>query len=149
MPFAVTLMAKLGLEGQSTAKDLLENWLESGPYIFSDPEQSMNRSIGLSVESDLVKRNPNAITLPAILPLLPAGATKENLRWWDLALKKSMIPSAMATLSQAALVVENKREFPLLQISSWFPSSIRLCSSKTESQRRSGSRYIRRAVNSF
>ena len=27
MPFAVTLMAKLGLEGQSTAKDLLENWL--------------------------------------------------------------------------------------------------------------------------
>jgi tetratricopeptide (TPR) repeat protein len=110
MPFAVTLMAKLGVEGRSTAKDLLEDWLESGPDIFSDPEQSMNRSIRLSVESDLVKRNPNAITLLAILSLLPAGTTKENLRWWAPALKTSMIPSAIATLSQAALLVENKRE---------------------------------------
>ena len=110
MPFAVTLMAKLGVEGHSTAKDLLEDWLESGPDIFSDPEQSMNRSIRLSVESDLVKRNPNAIALLAILSLLPAGTTKENLRWWAPGLKTSMIPSAMATLSQAALLVENKRE---------------------------------------
>ena len=110
MPFAVTLMAKLGVEGRSTAKDLLEDWLESGPDIFSDPEQSMNRSIRLSVESDLVKRNPNAITLLAILSLLPAGTTKENLRWWAPTLKTSMIPSAIATLSQAALLVENKRE---------------------------------------
>jgi tetratricopeptide (TPR) repeat protein len=110
MPFAITLMAKLGVEGRSTAKDLLEDWLESGPDIFSDPEQSMNRSIRLSVESDLVKRNPNAITLLAILSLLPAGTTKENLRWWAPTLKTSMIPSAIATLSQAALLVENKRE---------------------------------------
>ena len=110
MPFAVTLMAKLGVEGHSTANDLLEDWLESGPDIFSDPEQSMNRSIRLSVESDLVKRNPNAIALLAILSLLPAGTTKENLRWWAPGLKTSMIPSAMATLSQAALLVENKRE---------------------------------------
>jgi tetratricopeptide (TPR) repeat protein len=70
----------------------------------------MNRSIRLSVESDLMKRNPNAITLLAILSLLPAGTTKENLRWWAPGLKMSMIPSAMATLSQAALLVENKRE---------------------------------------
>jgi len=110
MPFAVTLMAKLGKEGHSTAKDLLEDWLESGPDIFSDPEQSMDRSIRLSVESDLVKRNPNAITLLAILSLLPAGTTKENLRWWAPALKTSMISSAIATLLQAALMVENKRE---------------------------------------
>ena len=110
MPFAVTLMAKLGVEGRSTAKDLLEDWLESGPDIFSDPERNMNRSIRLSVESDLVKRNPNAITLLAILSLLPAGTTKENLRWWAPTLKMSMIPSAIATLSQAALLVENKRE---------------------------------------
>jgi len=110
MPFAVTLMAKLGVEGRSTAKDLLEGWLESGPDIFSDPEQNMNRSIRLSVESDLVRRNPNAVTLLAILSLLPAGTTKENLRWWAPELKTSMIPSAMATLSQAALLVENKRE---------------------------------------
>jgi hypothetical protein len=84
---------------------------ESGPDIFSDDlEQSMNRSICLSVESDLVKRNPNAITLLAILSLLPAGTTKENLHWWAPALETSMIPSAIATLSQAALLVENTRE---------------------------------------
>jgi hypothetical protein len=113
MPFAVTLMAKLGMEGKSTAKELLDAWHESGPDILSDkPEESMNRSISLSVESDLVKRNPNAITLLAILSLLPAGTTKQNLRWWalDSALKTSMIPSAIATLSKAALLVENKRE---------------------------------------
>ena len=110
MPFAVTLMAKLAVEGRSTAKDLLEDWLESGPDIFSDPEQSMNRSICLSVESDLMKRNPNAMTLLAILSLLPAGTTKENLRWWAPTLKTSMISSAMATLLQAALLVENTRE---------------------------------------
>ena len=111
MPFAVTLMAKLGVESQSSAKYLLDAWSESGPDILSnDPEQSMNRSIQLSVESDVVKRNPNAILLLAILSLLPAGTTKENLHWWAPALKMSMIPSAIATLSQAALLVENKRE---------------------------------------
>jgi len=111
MPFAVTLMAKLGVEGQSTAKDLLEAWYESGPDILSsDPEQSMNRSICLSVESNLVKRNPDATILLTILSLLPAGTTKENLRWWAPALKTSMILPAIASLSQAALLVENTRE---------------------------------------
>jgi tetratricopeptide (TPR) repeat protein len=113
MPFAVTLMAKLGMEGKSTAKELLDAWLESGPDILSDrPEESMNRSISLSVESDLVTQNPSAIALLAILSLLQAGTTKQNLRWWalDSALKTSMIPSAIATLSKAALLVENKRE---------------------------------------
>ena len=111
MPFAVTLMAKLGLESQWNAKALLDAWSESGPDMLSnDPEQSMNRSIGLSVESDLVKQNPNAILLLAILSLLPAGTTNENLRLWAPELKMSMIPSAIATLSQAALLVENRRE---------------------------------------
>jgi len=111
MPFAVTLMAKLGVESRSTAKDLLDAWFESGPDILSNnPEESMNRSILLSVESDLMKRNPNATLLLAVLSLLPAGTTKTNLHWWAPGLKTSMIPSALATLLQAALVVENQRE---------------------------------------
>jgi hypothetical protein len=111
MPFAVTLMANLGMEAMSTAKELLDAWFESGPDILSDkPKQSMNRSISLSVESDLVRQNPNAIFLLAILSLLPAGTTKENLRWWAPALKTSMIPSAIATLSRAALLVQDKRQ---------------------------------------
>jgi len=90
---------------------LLDAWSESGPDILSsDPEQSMNRSISLSVESNLVKRNPDATILLSILSLLPAGTTKENLRWWAPALKTSMIPPAIASLSQAALLVENTRE---------------------------------------
>ena len=110
MPFAVTLMAKLGVESQSSAKDLLKAWSKSGPDMLSnDPEQSMDQSIRLSVESDLVRRNPHAILLLAIFSLLPAGTTKENLRWWAPAME-SMIPSAITALSQAALLVENKRE---------------------------------------
>ena len=109
MPFAVMLMAKLGVEGQSNAKDLLDAWSESGPDILSnDPEQSMNRSIRLSV--DLVNRNSNALLLLSILSLLPAGTSKKNLHRWAPTLKTSMIPSAIATLSQAALLVTNKGE---------------------------------------
>jgi tetratricopeptide (TPR) repeat protein len=113
MPFAVTLMAKLGMEGRSTAKELLDAWRRSGPDMLSNmPEESMNQSISLSVESDLVKRSPTAIALLAILSLLPAGTTKENLRWWapDCAIQTSMIPFAIATLSKAALLVQNKQE---------------------------------------
>ncbi|KDR84308.1 hypothetical protein GALMADRAFT_237072 [Galerina marginata CBS 339.88] len=111
MPFAVTLMANLAEDGQSTAKDLLIAWSDSGPTLLSDnPEQSMNRSISLSVDSDLVQRNPNAVLLLSILSLLPAGTTKENLRWWAPALTTTMILSATATLSKAGLLVENERK---------------------------------------
>ncbi|KDR66873.1 hypothetical protein GALMADRAFT_147526 [Galerina marginata CBS 339.88] len=111
MPFAVTLMANLAQDGGSTAKDLLDAWSESGPDILSDdPERSMNRSISLSVDSDLVQRNPNAVLLLGILSLLPGGTPKDKLHWWAPTLKKSMIPSAVAALSKAGLLVENKRQ---------------------------------------
>ncbi|KDR71103.1 hypothetical protein GALMADRAFT_804924 [Galerina marginata CBS 339.88] len=111
MPFAVTLMANLAEDGQSTAKDLLVAWSDSGPTLLSDnPEQSMNRSISLSVDSDLVQRNPNAVQLLGILSLLPAGTTKENLHWWVPSLTTATVLSATATLSKAGLLVENKRK---------------------------------------
>ena len=116
IPFAVTLTAKLGVESQSRAKDLLDAWsnLKSGPVsdmLSNDLEQSVDQSIRLSVESGVVKRNPNAILLLAILSLLPAGTTKENLRWWAPEIdSESMISSTIATLSQAELLVENRRE---------------------------------------
>ena len=111
MPFAVTLMANLGKRGKSTAKELLETWYTSGTDMLSvtnSPENSMNRSISLSVDSEFVKRDPNALLLLAILSLLPAGTTRQNLRWWATTIK--MIPSAIATLSGAGLLVENKQE---------------------------------------
>jgi len=68
----------------------------------------MNRSISLSVDSEFVKQDPDALLLLAILSLLPAGTTKQNLYWWAMTVK--MIPSAIAILSDAGLLVENKRE---------------------------------------
>jgi len=111
MPFAVTLMANLGKRGKSTANELLETWYTSGTDMLSvtnSPENSMNRSISLSVDSEFVKQDSNALPLLAILSLLPAGTTKQNLRWWATSVK--MIPSAIATLSDAGLLVENKCE---------------------------------------
>ena len=113
MPFAVTLMAKLGMEGKSTAKELLDAWSDSGPDILTDkPEKSMNRSISLSVDSEFVKQNHNAIVLLSTLSLLPTGTTEENLRWWapGPTLETSMILPAIATLSRAALLVDIKQQ---------------------------------------
>jgi len=113
MPFAVTLMANLGKEGKSTAMELLKAWSKFGPDILPDQldlEQSMNQSISLSVDSDLVNQNPNALLLLKILSLLPAGTKKENLCWWAPMLDISMTPSAIATLSNAALLIENRQQ---------------------------------------
>ena len=111
MPFAVTLMARLAKEGQSTAKELILAWSENGPDILPyHHEQNMNRSISLSVDSNLMKQNPQALLLLNILSYLPAGTTKATLRWWVPALHSSMVPSAIATLSKTGLLVENRRQ---------------------------------------
>ena len=111
MPFAVTLMATLAKQGQSTAEELLVAWSKFGPDILPNQhEQSMNRSISLSVNSYLMKQNPQALLLLKILSFLPAGTTKVNLRWWIPTLDISLVPSAIATLSNAALLVGNKQQ---------------------------------------
>ena len=111
MPFAITLMARLAKEGRSTAKELLYAWSEYGPDILPEHhEQSMNRSISLSVDSYLVKQNPKALLLLKTLSCLPAGTLKATLRWWVPALHLAMVPSAIATLSKAGLLVENERQ---------------------------------------
>ena len=111
MPFAVTLMANLYKQGQSTAKELMSAWSKRGPDIFHDQrEQSMNQSISLSVDGSLVEQNPNAKLLLKVLSLLPAGTTKKNLSWWAPTLEVSMIPSAIASLSAAGLLVKKSQK---------------------------------------
>ena len=111
MPFAVTLMARLAKEGLSTAKELIGAWSENGPDILPNHhEQNMNRSISLSIDSNLMKQNPQALLLLNILSCLPAGTCKATLRWWVPALHSSMVPSAIATLSKTGLLVENRRQ---------------------------------------
>jgi hypothetical protein len=81
MPFAVTLMAKLAKEGLSSAKELILAWSENGPDILPEHlshEQNMNRSISLSVDSNLMKQNPQALLLLNILSCLPAGTHQQN-----------------------------------------------------------------------
>ena len=111
MPFAITLMARLAKEGLSTAKELILAWSENGPDILpKHHEQNMNRSISLSVDSSLMKQNPQALLLLNILSCLPAGTTKAALCWWVPTLHSSMVPSAIATLSKTGLLVENQRQ---------------------------------------
>ena len=110
MPLPVALMARLAKEQQSTAKELLSAWSKDGPDILPyHHEYSLNRSISLSVDSNLMKQNPQALLLLKFLSCLPAGTTKATLRWWVPALDSSMVPSAIATLSKAGLLVENQR----------------------------------------
>ena len=118
MPFAITLMARLAKEGQSTAKELILAWSKNGPDILpKHHEQNMNRSIRLSIDSNLMKQNPQALLLLNILSCLPAGTTKAALRWWVPALDSSMIPSAIATLSKTGPVLEGHREAWHVQVS--------------------------------
>ena len=150
MPFAVALMANLAKEGQSTAEELLSAWSESGPDVISDnPEKSMNQSIKLSVDSPLVQHNNNAVLLLSILSLLPEGTTKKNLRLWAPTLKESMLPSAIAALNNAALLLENKQQstdspvlFVLPVVQSFMQQHDRIAAEVREQTRASCCKFI-------
>ena len=111
MSIVETTRVNLGKRGKSNVKELLEMWYASGTDMLSvtkSPEKSMNRSISLSVDSELVKQDPDALLLLTILSLLSAGTMKQNFCWWATSIK--MIPSAIATLSDAGLLVEDEWE---------------------------------------
>jgi len=111
MPFAVTLMASRGRESQFSPKQLLDEWTRLGTDMWSsdDPlDNGMNKSISLSVDSKLVKSNPDALELLAILSLLPAGTTVEHLVHWAPNLKS--MSGAITTLSRAALLQTATRD---------------------------------------
>ena len=113
MPFAITLMASRGFESQFPAKKLLDEWEKEGPNMLAndrsvDSEISMNKSISLSVDSELVANDPNALDVLATLSMLPAGTTTERLAYWAPDLKS--MSSAIATLSKAALLRTTSRD---------------------------------------
>ena len=113
MPFAITLMASRGFESQFPAKKLLDEWEKEGPNMLAndrsvDSEISMNKSISLLVDSELVANDPNALDVLATLSMLPAGTTTERLAYWAPDLKS--MSSAIATLSKAALLRTTSRD---------------------------------------
>ena len=105
MPFAVTLMASRGRKSGWSAGALLDEWRQRGTDMWSPNgslESGMNKSISLSVDSDFVKSDPDALYLLATLSMLPAGTIRKNLIYWVP--KEKLTSGAITTLSEAALL---------------------------------------------
>ncbi|KAG8944641.1 hypothetical protein FRC03_001965 [Tulasnella sp. 419] len=82
VPLAITLMASLA-KGRDTPSDLLSRWKTERTKMLSKPggdrRNSIDTSIQLSLQSNLVKATPGAIDLLRILAKLPAGAKYARL----------------------------------------------------------------------
>ncbi|KAJ7485460.1 hypothetical protein FB451DRAFT_1392201 [Mycena latifolia] len=111
IPFAITLMAADAKRSQASPQDLLEEWERAGTAMNS----KMDRTISLSVDRDIMKSNPAAFTLLAILSLLPAGTTGNNLRLWAPGVPSPI--DAIGTLRTAALVEQEDGKFATARIS--------------------------------
>jgi hypothetical protein len=107
MPLAIILMARLGKNTEAMPGELLKEWNNPniGTGLLDDGSQSKTRninfSIRLSIESHYLQSNPIAITLLAILSMLPGGARRDFLP--GLAPDIS-IPRALDTLTKSSLV---------------------------------------------
>ncbi|KAG8806568.1 hypothetical protein FRC19_007167, partial [Serendipita sp. 401] len=107
MPYAVTLMAKQAVKSFVSPDELLDEWKRSGTKTLSgDLRLKMNRSIELSVESQVMIENPNAQKLLALLSKLPSGTNQRHLKWWAQTVEH--IPSAIATLNDTALITQRQ-----------------------------------------
>ena len=150
MPFAVTLMSKLGKKSSSTAEDLLKEWAHAGTKMLSpsnSAEDNMNRSIILSLDRDFVRQDPDALELLAILSLLPSGTWRRNLRW--LAPNVNSTSNAISTLLDAALLLDDKgdsvestRLFVLPVIQSFMSSSGRVSDQVRQQVKEAYHQYI-------
>ncbi|KAF7333669.1 hypothetical protein MSAN_02410000 [Mycena sanguinolenta] len=103
IPLAITLVAACGgYQGASPAA-LLREWESAGTRMMAgDETRSMDETIRLSMERSVVKSNPEALDLLAILSMLPAGTTGQNLSWW--APTVTSLLAAVSTLRKAALI---------------------------------------------
>ncbi|KAG8874716.1 hypothetical protein FRB97_005690 [Tulasnella sp. 331] len=116
MPLAITLMASLGRSGESP-ETLLKVWRDKavGTDLLSggDKSKSVNVSIQLSIESNLMKNVPDALTLLSVIAMLPAGI--------DMLLLPALVPSipnrilAKTTLIEATLA-QDVNDTHILQI---------------------------------
>ncbi|KAG8879152.1 hypothetical protein FRB97_001932 [Tulasnella sp. 331] len=83
MPLAVTLMAKVGSEGESPT-ELLKRWNSHGTDVLHDPggdrRTSVNLSIQLSLHTNQMKNNPDALRLLSVLAILPGGMRVDTIQ---------------------------------------------------------------------
>ncbi|KAK7029898.1 hypothetical protein R3P38DRAFT_2775341 [Favolaschia claudopus] len=116
MPLAITLAAASGGRLRVSPAELLRDWRTAGIGILSGHETlSMDETIRVSMERGVVQSNPDALTLLAILSMLPAGTTGDNLRWWAPFIASSP-KTAVQTLRAAALVEQDDVPFPPARI---------------------------------
>ncbi|KAK7029846.1 hypothetical protein R3P38DRAFT_2524387 [Favolaschia claudopus] len=115
LPLAITLTAACGGRLKASPADLLRDWRIAGIGIMSGHETlSMDETIRVSIERGVVRSNPEALTLLAILSMLPAGTTGNNLRWWAPSFTS---PSpALQTLRTAALIEQDEGAFSTARI---------------------------------
>ncbi|KAJ6457584.1 hypothetical protein C8R45DRAFT_562469 [Mycena sanguinolenta] len=103
IPLAITLVAACGGHQGTSAADLLMEWKSAGTRMMTGNEtRSMDETIRLSMERQAVKSTPEALMLLAILSMLPAGTTVQNLSWWAPTLPSLL--AAIDTLRTAALI---------------------------------------------
>ncbi|KAK7035678.1 hypothetical protein R3P38DRAFT_603344 [Favolaschia claudopus] len=115
MPLAITLAAASAGRLRASPADLLLDWRTAGTGMLCGSEtMSMDETIRLSMERGVVKSNPEALRLLAILSMLPAGTTGYNLRWW--APKLASPSAAVQTLRAAALIEQGDGPFSAARI---------------------------------
>ncbi|KAJ7453662.1 hypothetical protein B0H11DRAFT_271666 [Mycena galericulata] len=98
IPLAITLMAANARASGVPPKELLEEWEKSGTGMIP----KMDRTISLSLHREVIASNSEALTLLAILSMLPAGITRNAIQLWAPAL--GSFDAAFNSLQTAALV---------------------------------------------
>ncbi|KAF7333655.1 hypothetical protein MSAN_02408600 [Mycena sanguinolenta] len=117
IPLAITLTAASGGCLGISPDDLLRDWREEGTAMMSGNQtRSMDDTIRLSMERGVIKSSSEALTLLAILSMLPAGTTGSNLEWWAPALTSSRRYAALKTLRIAALIEQDRGPFATSRI---------------------------------
>ncbi|KAJ6582356.1 hypothetical protein B0H19DRAFT_1061773 [Mycena capillaripes] len=115
IPLAIVLMANVGKHSRASPEYLLEQWRQTGTDMISrGSSQSMDRTISMSVNREVVASNSEASTLLAILSMLPAGTTGSNLSWWAPRLSSHI--AAIEILRTAALVEQGDGDFETSRI---------------------------------
>ncbi|KAF7362278.1 hypothetical protein MVEN_00574300 [Mycena venus] len=110
-PLAITLMAAHGKGSHASADDLLQEWNTTGTEMIS----RVDRAISMSVHRvEVMESNHNALTLFAILSMIPAGTTGINLRWWAPNLTSYLAP--VQILRTAALIEQDDESFETSRI---------------------------------
>ncbi|KAK6991762.1 hypothetical protein R3P38DRAFT_3227150 [Favolaschia claudopus] len=110
MPLAITLAAAIGGRLRVSPAELLRDWRTAGIGIMSGHETlSMDETIRVSMERGVVRSNPDAMKILAVLSMLPAGTNGDNLRWWAPSVASPF--AAVQTLRAAALVEQGDGPF--------------------------------------